>query len=130
MNGTGLQILVADDHVEIHDFFNRVLTPLGYVCDTATTGKQCVEQVKQKPYDVLFLDLVLPDGDGSEILKQVRGHCPGMNIIICSSSDDHEIIDQVLSSGASAYMIKPFSADEIKTILNTIHVKKTTAGIA
>ena len=115
-----LDMLIADDEETIRTYFVRVLNRLGHECDEAVDGKDCIKKCSQKKYDVVFLDLVMPLIDGNTVLKQIRKDSPELAIIFISVQDDEDAIREILDAGATAYLTKPISSDDIEGVVYTL----------
>jgi two-component system KDP operon response regulator KdpE len=115
-----IRILVADDHEDVRRLFLKTLQSLGYSCDTAVDGKDCLDKFRRNPYDVLFLDLIMPNVDGHEVLRQLRKEHPNAQIVVASVEDDDQVIAQILSQGANAYLVKPCAIQDIKSVMKNI----------
>jgi len=104
------KMLVVDD-----DAFNRTLlaTSLeekGYTVEAADGGQQALEMLHARPFDVVFLDLVMPEMDGFEVLKRMKAesrlqHIP---VIVVSAEDDMDSIVRCIEMGATDHLTKPF----------------------
>src|SRR5262249_44034806 len=106
------RILVVDDEPEIVRAVRRNLAGHGYDVTAAGSGAAALAALAQRPVDVVLLDLGLPDVDGLEVLRQVRGR--GSTPIIVLSAR-HREVDKVeaLTLGADDYLSKPFGMDEL-----------------
>ncbi len=125
-----LEILVADDQENMRQLFARVLQSLGYQCDVATDGRDCLGKLSHKSYDVVFLDLILPEVDGETVLRWVRRQFPDTYVVISSVQDDEGIIRDMLALGAKAYLVKPFTNYEIQNVIHAIENRRTASGLA
>ena len=118
---SALRILIADDEEVVRLFLARVLEDMGLKCDFAVDGKDCVRRFENDgPYDLLFLDLVMPRMDGEETLQAISAAYPDTSIIMLSVQDDEAAIKELLSEGATVYLTKPISADAIREVVNQI----------
>ena len=114
----------------MQQLFARVLRSMGYVCDIASDGRECLLRFAQRPYDVVFLDLVMPEIDGETILRWLRREHTGTNVVITSVQDDDEAIATLLSLGATAYIVKPFTAQEIQSVMRGIENRRAANGMS
>lgn len=120
MTGKAISILVADDHEVMRELLQRMLDTLGYSCDLAEDGAGCLKKLKQNGYDLVFLDLVMPGVDGASTLQKVRDEFPNTMIVVVSSQDDDEVISDILSQGAVAYLAKPVQLEHIREVMEKI----------
>lgn len=130
MTDTPLKILVADDDPVIGDTFRHILTGLGHACDITHDGKDCLKQIAQLHYDILFLDLIMPKLDGEAVLHALHGREPQMSIVVISSEDAEDVIRDILRRGATAYIVKPVTLQSVESVINDIIGKRTQSGEA
>ncbi len=111
MTKTG-NILVVDD-----DLLNRILLSTnlqedGYTVEMAENGRQALEMLDTQPFDVVLLDLLMPEMDGYQVLEQMKANGSWRNIpvIVVSSLDEMESILRCIEMGATDYLPKPFDA--------------------
>jgi CheY-like chemotaxis protein len=106
-------ILVVDDESDILKSTSFVLKKEGYDVATAGDGSEAMEIVRQKKFDLVFLDVVMPDVDGFEFFKKIRLE-PGMgNIPIIVVSGRSGMADTFLAMGADGFVVKPMAISEI-----------------
>jgi two-component system OmpR family response regulator len=122
-----LNILVADDQEIVRTGLSELLLSLGHACDVASDGKDCLKKAMQKSYDLIFLDLVMPNIDGENVLLSLRGKLSATKFVIISEQDDEDAINEMLSLGASAYLVKPAKAEAIIDVVGRICAGKTAA---
>ena len=114
MAATGsLRILIVDDEPAIIRFLRPSLETQGYVVSTAGDACTALGVVRRGAADLVVLDLGLPDMDGLEVVKQIRGAGADLPIIILSSRDDEGAKVEALDNGADDYVTKPFGVDEL-----------------
>jgi two-component system NtrC family response regulator len=108
-----LRILVVDDENVICDACGLVLSEAGWEVDYRTTGKTGKQAIQEEDYDLILLDLKLPDIDGMEVLRSVREmqSPPGVIIMTGYSSISNAVLAMKL--GAADYLLKPFTDDEL-----------------
>jgi len=107
-----LKILVIDDEPPIRKLLRMGLSTQGYEVLEAPNGKSGLELLTQNP-DLVILDLGLPDVDGLELLRTIRGRKEGVPIVVLSSRGDEAGKVQALDLGADDYVTKPFGMDEL-----------------
>ncbi|GCE30225.1 DNA-binding response regulator [Dictyobacter alpinus] len=108
-----LAILVVDDDIRLLNALRRTLTYAGYHVTTAVTGKDALNQCRQRPADLVILDRMLPDMDGLEVCVGLRERNQDMAILLLTAKD--AIADRVegLEVGADDYLVKPFAQAEL-----------------
>ncbi|MGC9194150.1 MAG: sigma-54-dependent transcriptional regulator [Syntrophobacteraceae bacterium] len=111
------KILVVDDEDFIRQNLDRILREEGYRTAGAKDGEQALEFLKDASFDLVFLDLRLPDISGIEILKKIKESDPDLLVIVMTGYASVESAVEALKCGAYDYIKKPFKADVIKLIV-------------
>jgi len=112
------KVLVIDDDPAINSLFSHIVSKLGHHPDGALTLKQGLNQVRAEDYDVVILDVNLPDGNGLEALPEIQ-KCPSIpEVIIITGFGDPDAAELAIKSGAWDYILKPSSTEEITLTLN------------
>ncbi|WP_070120517.1 response regulator transcription factor [Bacillus marinisedimentorum] len=126
------KLLVVDDEESIVTLLQYNLEQAGYEVETAYDGQQALEYALKNDYDLIVLDLMLPQMDGMDVLKSLRQQKIDTPVLMLTAKDDE--FDKVLGLelGADDYMTKPFSPREVtarvKAILRRIQPARETAG--
>jgi two-component system, chemotaxis family, chemotaxis protein CheY len=107
--------LVVDDSDITRKMIKTALRPLNPVFREASSGLEALEQVMLRNYDVVTLDLNMPDMHGLEFLRFMRSHktLQKIPILVVTTQLDVQMQAEVLSAGANGYITKPFSPEEI-----------------
>jgi DNA-binding response OmpR family regulator len=108
-----VRLLVVEDEARIAAFLVKGLTAAGYSVDRAATAAEALELIARHEFALAVLDLRLPDGDGLEVLRAIRGRGDDLPVIVLTARS--EIGDRVegLELGADDYLTKPFAFDEL-----------------
>lgn len=106
------RILVVDDEPQIRRALRTSLSAHGYEVSTAGTGEEAIEVAADTSPHLIFLDLGLPDMDGTEVVKRLRGFT-GAPVIILSVRDAQSDKVAALDAGADDYVTKPFGMEEL-----------------
>lgn len=106
-------VLVIDDEKAICEGCRLVLDDLGYAVRYGTTGAEGLNQLQETDFDVLLLDIKLPDTDGMQILAGVRQTHPQMPIIVMTGYASVQNAVDAMKHGAFDYLSKPFSEDQL-----------------
>jgi len=114
-----LRILVVDDEPGIVRFLRVSLEAQGYTVTAADNARTALDIVRRGAADLLVLDLGLPDLDGLDVVKRIRGSGASIPIIILSSRDEESAKVEALDSGADDYVTKPFGIDELLARIRT-----------
>lgn len=117
------KILMVEDDEFIRELYERQLKNAGYTVETTSSGKTGLELLEANQYDLLMLDLNIPDVSGFQILESLQKKpMEGLNIMILSNVAQDEFVNKGLSLGAQAFIIKStYTPDkvveEVKSIL-------------
>jgi len=109
------KVLVVEDDPDIAQLVSRYLDKAGFICEIVTTGREALATVAARPPDLLLLDLMLPQVDGLEICRTLRGSSATVDLPIIMLTARAEESDRVvgLELGADDYVAKPFSPNEL-----------------
>ncbi|MDF1544103.1 MAG: response regulator [bacterium] len=105
-------VLVVDDEEVIRDFLTEVLED-DFNITTACDGGEAIESLKEHKFDLVITDMKMPNVSGEEVVKFVEKSCPGTYVIIISGYSSLYSVSQSASSGATAFLSKPFSISEL-----------------
>ncbi len=108
-----MRILVVEDEKRIADFLGRGLESAGYAVDIAPDGRTAIEMVHATDYDLITLDLMLPDMDGLQVLEKIRNRKVNPPVLVLSARGAVEDRVKGLELGADDYLIKPFAFVEL-----------------
>jgi DNA-binding response OmpR family regulator len=116
------RILVVDDDQGLLDLLERMLTRLGAVPSIVETGGEALEALKSQQFDLVILDLMLPDIDGLDVLAQIREelHLDELPVIILSALANPDIISRGLAIGADGYLTKPYLPNTLTSRVQTL----------
>jgi two-component system KDP operon response regulator KdpE len=112
MSAAPPRVLVVDDEPPIRKLLRMGLSAHGYHVTEATNGKNALELLGNSP-DIIILDLGLPDVQGHDLLRMIRGRNEAVPVIVLSSRGDEAGKVQALDLGADDYVTKPFGMDEL-----------------
>ncbi len=122
------RVLVVDDEPQIRRALRLVLRANGYdVADTAT-GEGALDALVSQPFDLMILDLVLPDMDGVEVCHRLR-EWSQLPVVVLSAHGDEEIKVRALDEGADDYVTKPFSAPELLARMRSAMRRASVGGV-
>jgi DNA-binding response OmpR family regulator len=107
------RILVVDDEPHIRGMIIRALEGAGYTIDSAADGRAGLSLALSGSYELVILDLVMPLGDGREIIRHLRRERPGSPVLVLSCLSDVTTKVACLDMGAHDYLTKPFSIEEL-----------------
>ena len=107
------EVLIIDDDRLICDILTRMMTKLGHESRYALTGKEGVELAENGMFDLVFLDVMLPDGNGLDLIKPIKGTPSAPEVIIITVNSDPDGAEMAIKSGAWNYLGKPFLRHEL-----------------
>jgi PAS domain S-box-containing protein len=113
-----VNILVVDDERGIREGCRRILIDEGYTVDVAENGKQGLQMVNAKPYDLLLVDLMMPVMSGLELMEEVRQFDPEIIMIVITGFATIETAVDAMKHGAYDYIPKPFTPEQLISVLN------------
>ena len=108
-------ILIVDDDSEILRVLEIFLKKLGCKSDTSLTAESALVKARSNEYEAILLDIMLPDGDGVDVLKQIHKVSPEIPVIMITGVKDIQIATECMRSGAVDYITKPFDMEYLKT---------------
>jgi len=113
--GTAGRILVVDDNALTRDLFSRRLERDGYIVIQAENGLKALEILANERFDVVLLDVIMPEIDGLEVLRRLQssGRLQGMSVIMLSALDEVQQAAHCIELGAEDYLTKPFNPREL-----------------
>jgi len=106
-------ILVVDDESEIREGLELLLNSEGYSVATADTGEAGLARLEEQPFDLVLLDVSLPDRNGIELLREIRQRAPGLPVVLITAYGSIDMARSAFKSGAQDYITKPWSNDEL-----------------
>ncbi len=119
-----MTVAIADDHQIFIDGLSTILQETdrfkAAVIATANNGDQMLMLLKKHTPDLLILDMSMPQKDGLEVLKAIKGLYQNMKIIVMSMFDDNKIVKQVLNLGAHGYLLKTAGAKVLLTAIEEV----------
>jgi DNA-binding NarL/FixJ family response regulator len=116
------KILIVDDHPLIAQSLSSIIndSKIGEVAAVATTATQCNDLVSTKHFDVVLLDINLPDGNGLDICKSITEKHPEIKVLALTSFNEYTIIRKMMDNGASGYILKNSMPEEIIDGIETV----------
>jgi two-component system, OmpR family, response regulator len=115
-----MRALVIEDHSRMSELLARGMREEGYEVDTADTASQGMWLATEFEYDVVLLDVMLPDGDGIESLRKLRADGTWTPVLLVTAKDAVEDRVRGLDAGADDYLAKPFALPELLARLRAL----------
>lgn len=119
------KIIIADDHQFFRDGFEIALKQINEIkkISHASNGKEVLKLLKNDKYDLVFMDIKMPEMNGIDTTKEIEIHYPGVKVIALSMYDDRKNVVEMFNNGAHGYIIKNTDKKEIENA-----IKKVMAG--
>ena len=111
------QILVIDDEESMCNFMEIMLAKEGYAVETANSGNDGIDMLKQKNYDLVIADMNMPGMTGLEVLQEVKSFKTEQEFIVMTAYASVDSAIEAMKLGAADYITKPFKVDEIKIVI-------------
>lgn len=112
-----MKILIINDEEEIRKILSKYLTAKGYTVKSAPTGERAVDWIKEERFDVVFLDIYMPEISGIDVLDRIKKISAETRVIMMSGFLDEDLIRKVVKKGAYGLIRKPFKLEEIDEVL-------------
>jgi DNA-binding response OmpR family regulator len=109
-----MRLLVVEDNCALAESLSRLFVGKGYAVDVAQTGEDAQSALATQPYDLVILDLGLPDVDGIEVLRWVRQRKSRVPVLVLTARASVQNRVEGLNLGADDYVVKPFALEELE----------------
>ena len=110
------RVLAVDDETVVVHAMRRSLDGRRYRVDEAFSGRDALARVVAQPYDLVLLDMRMPDLDGLDLLPTIREHQPGVPVVIVTGYASIDTAVEAIQRGAADYLPKPFTPDELRRV--------------
>ncbi len=117
---SSLTFFVVENHQDTLDALTMFLQAQGHTVESALDMQSALAKADTLKFDVLISDIGLPDGDGWELLKQLRGQMPGIKAIAMSGYGMRSDLDRSKAAGYGAHIIKPFGPADLETAVKKV----------
>lgn len=122
------RILIVDDEDIVVRSCLRILADSGYEIDVARSGAEALKMIDESAYDVLVVDIMMPQIDGLEVLKHAKHARPEAEVIIITGLAQSETAARARELGAFSYLPKPFDPEEIRELIAQALAKRRACG--
>jgi excisionase family DNA binding protein len=106
-------VLVVDDDPVLQDLFQTFLKKIGFSRVVVGTAKDAIKCLRKQKFDLMFLDLQLPDAPGDEVYKTAKRIDPDLNVIVITGYPDSEILDRILQVSPVTVLKKPLKVERL-----------------
>jgi two-component system response regulator HydG len=117
-------ILVVDDEFGDRETLKAILEDKGYRVATARDGSETILMVKKRHFDIIFLDVRLPDMNGAETYEQIKQIDPRATVIMMTGYSEEELIERAISQGVYTCIDKPLDMEKVITLVESIAREK------
>ncbi len=119
-----IRILVVDDELIVRESLIGWLKKHGYEVDSASGGNEALEILKQRDYDLIFLDIKMPDLNGIDVLKRIKEDYPHTLVVMITAYGSVETAVEAMKIGASDYLMKPFEPEYLAVLVEKLLQQK------
>lgn len=122
-------ILIVDDNASLSKTMSFALEHKGYAVTTAANGAEAMERVKEKSFDIIFMDIKMPVMNGVETFKRLKGIRPGAAVVMMTAYSVEELVQESLREGAYGIPYKPLDIEKVVAIIDESKKAKQAALI-
>lgn len=115
-----LKILVIDDQKVIGDLFEFTLGFNGHLVTVVDNAADGLQAVKERKLDIVFLDMVMPDMDGTEVLEEIKKLAADLPVVVMSGYSIEDKKTKAKELGAVTFLKKPFEMDDVKKVIKEV----------
>ena len=119
-------VLVVDDDPGIQELFETFLKEIGFSRTVVGTANEAISRLRKQKFDLMFLDLQLPDAPGDQVYKTAKQIDPGLNVIVITGYPDSEVLDRILQISPVTVLKKPL---KIEQLIQTVKILGRTMAM-
>lgn len=121
-----IKVLVVDDHPMVLEGMRSMLSQISFVelTGVAADAFEAIEKIKQHPPQIVLTDINMPEVSGIELTEKIKKEFPEVKVVAMSTFRERSYISQMIKNGASGYLIKSASREEIEEALLSVHEGK------
>jgi DNA-binding NtrC family response regulator len=123
-----LEILVVDDEQSICLLLHDVLVRFGHRVETLQDARLAIDLAAERHFDLIFLDIRMPGVNGLDALKSLKELCPEATFVMITGYAQTDVVEECMSSGASACLGKPFSITQVVKLVEGVKAKAGAAA--
>jgi len=113
-------VLVVDDDLGIQDLFRTFLKQIGFSRVVVGTATEAIKSLRKQKFDLMFLDLQLPDAPGDQVYKTAKQIDPDLNVIVITGYPDSEILNRILQVSPVTVLKKPLKVEQLNQTVNIL----------
>jgi DNA-binding NtrC family response regulator len=114
------KVLIVDDEAIVANSIRKILSRKGFAIDEAFTCRDALGQAFANDYDLILLDMKMTDGNGLDVLQKIKAKKPSQRVVIVTGYASVDTAVEAIQKGASDYMPKPFTPDELYAVTNRV----------
>jgi DNA-binding response OmpR family regulator len=112
-----MQILIVDDDSQVTYYIMRRLAGWGYASQSANTGAEALEKIVNEKFELIILDIMLPDFKGYDLIPKFKSIQPDVGIITMTGHNSRDLEQKIRNQGILYYMVKPIETKNLKLLL-------------
>ncbi len=124
-----MRILIVEDDTVLGSVLEKGLSEIGHACQWTQSGTAAIQLLEKNGYEIVILDLMLPDLPGLEVLKQLRAQKRDVSVLVLTALGSVEDRVHGLNTGADDYLVKPFAFAELVARIVAIERRKTKTPV-
>ena len=117
-------VLVVDDDPGLQDLFRTFLKKIGFSRVVVGTAKEAIRSLEKQKFDLMFLDLKLPDAPGDQVFKTAKQIDPDLNVIVVTGYPDSEILDRILEVSPVTVLKKPLKLEQLNQAVQDFRAQR------
>ncbi len=118
-----MRVLILEDEVSLREILRLILDDFNYQVEEAGTLEEAREKLKEGEFDLVLVDLRLPDGSGMEVVREIKEKTPETEVIIITAFASTETVKEAFELGVYDYVEKPFNLDDLKLLIRNVSEK-------
>lgn len=123
-----MKILIVEDEIHLNESIVQYMSKEGFICETVTTYSAASQKINDYLYDVIVVDIVLPDGNGLDLIRELKETSSDTGIIIISAKESLNDKLTGLDLGADDYITKPFHLAELNSRIKSVIRRRKFRG--
>lgn len=120
----GPRILIVDDEERFRLTLRKLLAAKGMDAEAVGSGKEALERLKEKPFDVILLDVKMPEMNGIEALGEIKKIDPNLEVIILTGHASVDVAVEIMRRGGYEYLLKPCPIEELTNKIDSAYERK------
>ena len=121
-----IKLLTVDDELDVCDFIKEFFSSRGYKVFAALSGRDGLSIVKKERPKIVFLDIIMPEINGLQVLEEIKKFDPAIKVIMISVADDEQTRQKAKSLGADEFLKKPFSKAYLEEVVIKMVIELTS----